>query len=176
LEFDVFPIPAKLKGMANAKTGCISLAGKEIIVALHTANVPSDEEWDEYLGFVEQALARVEGDASRVRGFAITDGGAPNAKHRGKLNAYLKDNRIHGSVVTSNPLVRGVVTALSWVNPNIRAFSPRNAENGLRQLGLANRDMEEFWNYVRMLAKSMPQIITLEAIEVELAHKQRASA
>lgn len=102
----------------------------DIIVVIHGPRPPSDEEAHEYL------TAFKSRDISRLRCLIFTEGGAPTAAQRKRLNELLGGRAFPTAVVTNLPLVRGVVTALSWFNPKIRAFTPEAAEEAFRYLGI----------------------------------------
>lgn len=90
-----------------------------IIVAVHSSENPTNEEWDEYLVAGGQAL-----DAhGSIRSLAYSQGGGPNSLQRSKTNDLFKDRPQRVAVMLNSALTRGVVTALSWFNPAIKAFN-----------------------------------------------------
>lgn len=90
-----------------------------VFVAVHTKDNPSDEEWSGYVDFGRKHMGRY------TSSLVVSEGGGPNATQRGAMNDLLEANHFKGkvSVVTLNRLVRGIVTAISWFNPNIKAFT-----------------------------------------------------
>jgi hypothetical protein len=114
---------------------------RAIVVALHGRAFPTDAEWEEYLAIVRVVMAQYGGAVGKMRGLAITDGGAPTSRHRALLVDLLRGERAVGSVVTSSRLALGVGRALSWIHPDIKAFSPRDYPRALRHIGLP----EEEW-------------------------------
>jgi hypothetical protein len=79
------------------------------------------------------------GGFSKARVLVVTDGGGPDVVMRGELQAFFKK---HGhspktAVVTTSVLSRGIVTAVNWFNPNIKAFAPVHFPAALDHLGLA---------------------------------------
>jgi hypothetical protein len=91
------------------------------VVYVHTEESPSDEDWDLALRFYEAA------DASRLRTLVYTDGAAPNAAQRSRLNTVLGSNKQQPSaVLTPSLLARTAATAIGWFNPNFRVFGPRD--------------------------------------------------
>lgn len=90
-----------------------------VLVAVHTKDNPTDEEWSGYVDFGRKQMGKY------TSSLVISEGGGPNATQRGAMNDLLEANGFKGkvSVVTLNRLVRGIVTALSWFNPNVKAFT-----------------------------------------------------
>jgi hypothetical protein len=92
---------------------------QSVLVAVHTKDNPSEEEWNGYVEFGRKHMG------AYTSSLIISEGGGPNATQRGAMNDLLEANHFKGkvSVVTLNRLVRGIVTAISWFNPNIKAFT-----------------------------------------------------
>lgn len=105
---------------------------------LHTAENPSTELWNEGMERIAEVKKKLGGDPSKVRTLAISDGGSPNAFQRNQLFIDLLEgkSKVAGvSTQLSNGLLRGVATAIAWLNPNFRAFGPD-------QFGLALEHLE----------------------------------
>lgn len=92
---------------------------QSLLVAVHTKDNPTEEEWDAYVEFGRKHMGNY------TSSLVVSEGGGPNAAQRGMMNDLLEANHFTGkvSVVTLNRLVRGIVTAISWFNPNIKAFT-----------------------------------------------------
>lgn len=92
---------------------------QSVLVAVHTKDNPTDEEWSGYVEFGRRHMG------AYTSSLVVSEGGGPNATQRGAMNDLLEANDFKGkvSVVTLNRLVRGIVTAISWFNPNIKAFT-----------------------------------------------------
>ena len=116
-----------------------------VIVALHTANPPSEAEWAAYIAAVKTV------DLREIRAIAFTDGGAPNSAQRKALNEALKNRACPGVVVSASTMVRSVVTALSWFNPLVKAFSPDRAADAYRYLNLTPAEIQAVREQVRVL-------------------------
>lgn len=108
-----------------------------VLIAVHPASDPSDEDWAAYVQFCKQL------PKSCRKTLAMTKGGGPNPKQRKVLQEeYLKHfvhdkaNPMKVAVITDSPLLRGVVTALNWFNPNTVAFAPSALEEAFRYLGV----------------------------------------
>ena len=112
-----------MRNMASAAVGNLG-------IAVFTANSPTDEEWREMIALVKKA------DLAKFRGISFSDGGAPNSAQRKLMNDCTQEFPVPSVVVTSNTLVRGVVTAMSWFNKNMRSFSPDQIDDALRHLNV----------------------------------------
>jgi len=121
----------------------------DLVIVAHTANPPTEEESRAYLNAFR---AR---DLSRLRCLAFTDGGAPSAAHRRELNEILRGRAFPTAVVSSVPVVRGVVTALSWFNSKIKAFAPEDAEQAFVYLGIPQSDYAKVWVEIRKLSTEL---------------------
>jgi hypothetical protein len=113
-------------------TMAFSIYRRSVFLVVHAKDNPNDEEWEAYVAFSKANLGNFTST------LIITEGGGPNTVQRGTLNDMLEANNFKGkiSVVTLNRLVRGIVTALSWFNPNIKAFSTLQIPAALEYLGV----------------------------------------
>lgn len=119
---------------------CVPNAELAVVLSLHNKEMPSCEAWDEYLEVLVEAVGR-KGGARFIRALSISDGGGPSARQREQLNALMR--RFTGgrgcvAIVTADPIVRGMVKALSWVNPQARAFAPRQLSSAIDYLGVTD--------------------------------------
>jgi hypothetical protein len=106
------------------------------VVFLHTSRAPTPEEWAQSMELFARTVAT--GSFSKLRILVVTDGGGPDVVMRGELQAFFKT---HGhspktAVITTSVVVRGIVTAVSWFNPNIKALAPIHFGAALEHLGL----------------------------------------
>jgi hypothetical protein len=133
-----------------------------VVVWLHTTEDPSAELWAAALQKIAVVTEEL-GDLSKLFSFALTDGGAPNAEQRRSLFTELLKGEVKSAVVTtvlSNPIKRGIATALLWLNPNFRAFSPLQFSQALDHLGLQKYKSELLDSFDKMQAE-LPPIMTL---------------
>jgi len=107
----------------------IATRSDAVIVYVHTAEAPSDVEWDLAMRFFEAA------DLKYLRVLVYTDGAAPNASQRARLNGLLGSNKLPMAVLTPSVLARAAGTAISWFNPNLRIFGPDDYEAAFKHLG-----------------------------------------
>ncbi len=134
-----------VEGSAVATNMAFGTVGN-VIVALHTASPPSQEEWSAYI----QAVKRL--DLTKIIAIAFSDGGGPNSAQRKQLNETLKGRARPSVVLTGNAFVRSVVTTLAWFNPMLKAFSPERAPEAFDYLKLTRAESEAVRAQVRLLA------------------------
>jgi hypothetical protein len=108
----------------------VNISLGEVMLVAHTSRAPTDVEWERYLGAMRGH------DVERMRSLVFTDGGAPNMAQRGRLNDTLDGKTSTGAVISASALVRGVVTALRWFNPKLKAFSPTEVPQALTYLDI----------------------------------------
>jgi hypothetical protein len=109
----------------------------DLVVVVHRANTaPDPGEWSSYCEHVHGPWRR----RGEMRTLVLAQSAAtpPNAKQRAEYNkdCVTADHRVaimhDGSV-----LVGAVLTAMSWFNPNMRAFPVHALSEALHYLGLA---------------------------------------
>ena len=85
------------------------------LIVLHTAQAPDAEEWRNCIAAGEAAAATARGT---LHAFVITDGGGPDSKQRKELAKAIAGLGVHLSahVFTNSARVRGISTALRWMN------------------------------------------------------------
>src|SRR4051812_47183159 len=102
-----------------------------ITICVHTTQAPSDAEWGELVNAVKGFK-----DISKVKSLIVTHGGAPSSTQRRLLNDLLQGRASLCAVVSSSSMVRGVVTALNWFNPQVKTFEPSSMDEAFRYLKL----------------------------------------
>jgi hypothetical protein len=111
-----------------AKTMVFAECGGVLLCA-HTAEDPRPDEWEAYVDY----CLRIPNCAKTL---VVTDGGGPNAAQRKVLqDRYLSKQRANHkqylvAVLTDSALVRGIVKALNWFNPDANSF-PYNGGQGV---------------------------------------------
>src|SRR5689334_9616515 len=102
-------------------TGIVTLpTGRDLNVVLHTQAPPSGREWSAYI----DQLRDYGPGRHELLGIVFSDGGGPDSAQRAEMLAVFGGQMPRTAIISSNPLVRGVMTALSWFNANVKAFSP----------------------------------------------------
>lgn len=88
------------------------------VVMLHGTGAPPTEAWRDYL------LQLRDKDLTKMGLLCFTNGGAPDATQRQELNQVIAGRYYARAIVHRSALVRGVVLAVSWFAPGVKAFSP----------------------------------------------------
>ena len=99
----------------------------------HRAQQVSDREWKEMLDDLGEYLS----SNKVLRTLVKTDNAGPNPKQRNALNELmlLKGASSRTAVMSTSILVRGIVTALSWMRTqDIRSFGDEDYAGALRFL------------------------------------------
>ena len=101
-----------------------------VVYVRHRALLVDDAEWDEFVCTVDAHLSA----GGSLKLLVLTDNAGPNVIQRGQLNDLLtsKGATLRIAVLSKSMVVRGIVTALSWMGTmRIRAFSPRDFKGAL---------------------------------------------
>jgi hypothetical protein len=125
----------------EAVIGRIAHPNLLVVLWLHTAVNPGDEEWDRACSQIVEWRRAHGSDTGRLRQLVISDGGAPNARQRSRSRVLQAGQPTKIAVVTTvlaNPIKRGVATALTWVNPSFRFYEPAGIAKALQYLDIAN--------------------------------------
>jgi hypothetical protein len=115
------------------------ITGREVYVYVNSTKfAPSESEWDEYIDFLRKSLK--PGTPTVV--FVLADGPPPTAVQRKKMSEVGEPmgKSLRVALFTTSAMVRGVVTALSWVGINQVAYSPDKLETALTELGVTGAD------------------------------------
>jgi hypothetical protein len=157
--------------MKNCVTRMLKL-DYTIILWLHTEEPTSDAEWAAGMELVRAHDVASHGDMERLRFFVITDGGSPTTKMRQDWKVVL-DGRKHKAAILMNmnsAIMRGIVTAASWFNPDVKAFAPSELAKALNHVGLkledADRILAEMHDMQREL-KTVKALIEVAAVRRE---------
>src|SRR5262249_27181347 len=103
------PIDTKQTG-GDRKGDMVDPVRGDLFVVVHRAKPPTDEEWTDYLESWRPL------DMGNMRTLVFTDGGGPNPAQRKAATEALGGKSSLTAVVSSSPLIRGIVTALGWFN------------------------------------------------------------
>src|SRR5690242_948591 len=88
-----------------------------------------DDDWDRILEFYRQLVS-----VNVTRCVVYTDGSAPSAAQRGKLQAMLGKVKITFAVLTPSAWARAVGAAISWLVPNVAMFKPTELDKAFEHL------------------------------------------
>lgn len=141
----------------------MSRGGFDVAVCLHTASPVPRLEWDALVQQLQTLAKDTQTASQRVRMLVVTDGGAPDARQRSQLGQLFRGRPIVTAVVVpgmSQPLKRGLMTALTWFNPSMAFFVPSQLEAALRHIGL-ERERSALWTTLTELQRKLPAVRTL---------------
>jgi hypothetical protein len=136
-----------------------------VFIWLHTENDPTTDEWNAAFDWMDAQRAKetVSTSLDDIRSLVISDGGAPGGVQRARMG---RDYPCKASVITtvlSNPIKRGIATALSWINPKFLFCEPTEAERALAHLDLAEQ-WPVLWPAFVELQSSLPANQTLSSV------------
>jgi hypothetical protein len=123
-------------------------------VAVHGESSPSDAEWKEYTEAVRVELEKGL-DPAAMRTLVFSDGGGPSAAQRKRINDILNGRTTPVALVSSSGMMRGVVTALQWFNPEMRTFSPDEVVDALKFLKVPESQYELIWKETQKLVLTL---------------------
>jgi len=154
---------------SELSTSVIELRRLVVVVMLHTEVDPTAGDWDRAMTHLTELRRARKVTVDRMRQIVVSDGGAPNALQRNRFLRNVYDGLPHKlavvtSVLPSNPVKRGIATALSWTNPAIRFYEPEEFLEALGYLDLAG-DGEAIWCEYQKLQALLVPVDTLRRIE-----------
>lgn len=104
-----------------------------ICVVVHSAEEPTDLEWDTYL-----AQMRKLPGVREVRVLIRSWGGGPTSLQRRKLQSQVGDRPPPVAILTASAApMRGISTALRWFNGNVKVFEEHQLEAACSHLGFS---------------------------------------
>lgn len=121
--------------------GTKSYAARKVgntIIWVHADKPPTDAEWEAGLAFFKDAP-----DPSRLSAIIYTEGGAPNAAQRARLNAVLGDAKVKIGMLTASIAARAAGVAVRWFNPELSIFEPDEVDAALDHIQLPPEQRSE---------------------------------
>jgi hypothetical protein len=83
---------------------------------------------------------------------------------REALNKVLLGRPLRIAAVTDSIVGRGVVTAISWFNPQIRACSPSKPKDVFTHLGLSAEESKRAIEALTAISRLMPGVVSLSTL------------
>lgn len=136
-----------------------------LVICLHTSEDPPGPEWQQALGELKALLSALP-DTRHVRMLVVTGGGGPDAKQRAQLRDVWADRDIKVAVIIpglGNSLKRGLMTALSWLNPAMAFFTPDQLRQALAHLEQEDAS-DAVWKELCALQRNLQEVTTLQRI------------
>jgi hypothetical protein len=154
----------------------VKLRSLHVALCLQTERDPSVAEWSSGCQAFRELRKQCGDNTASLRTLIISDGGAPNTLQRAEFfQAAL--GGLHPTAVISislsNPVKRGIATAISWLNPHFRAFEPQRWSDAFGYLDLS-RHFDAVWGEFAKLQQRLPRNLTLRSITV--ARRVRSAA
>ncbi len=108
---------------------------RRLVILVHSKDAPSDAEWKVYTDDMRKWCQQIRGI------LVLSEGGGPNGVQRGELEAALGNDTFKAktAVVTLSRIARGIVTAISWFSPTIKAFSTLQIPSALEYLEIPTK-------------------------------------
>jgi len=110
----------------------------DIVIGVHTDEPPDDTDWSAWIDASRRALDGF----GIVRGLVYSMGGNPTSKQRSEINDLFRDRPQRVAVMLDSRIARGAVTALSWFNPQIKAFDHTQFDDACMHLGIRGDQRE----------------------------------
>ena len=107
----------------------------DVMVNVNTAGNMGDELWSEF-------VAELGADDYKVYIGASLGILEVSAAQRKDAAAALRNNGVAVAIITDDVLVRGVVTAVSWLGANVKSFAWKDIERALVRLGVGGQKDE----------------------------------
>jgi hypothetical protein len=134
-----------------------------VVTWLHDAIDPTHAEWqvgfDQVLSYQKQARC----ETSQLVMLVVTDGGAPGAVERTYMAEHIRVPSAVITTVLTNPIKRGIATAIGWTNPRFLFTEPKQWQRALDHLEVGAHGAG-LWSGYGELQKRMPLNHTLELI------------
>jgi hypothetical protein len=121
-----------------------------LVVTVHTAEVPSDEDWDAYMAGVHDYLPLED-----QRVLVVSAGGGPNGKQRKMMVDALNGAKVPVAIITNSFLMRGAGIAVSWFNPSLKVLGPDELDAAVEYLGLTTWERVESARTLKQLEKGL---------------------
>jgi hypothetical protein len=120
------------------------------VVVVHNALPPISSEWNH---MIEVYKGHPSPDVLRC--LVFTEGGSPTAAQRADLTSALPNRKMMVSVVTQSVLARAAGTAIAWLVPGLRIFSPNDFEKALDHIGAVGVDRRILRDAVDQLRREL---------------------
>lgn len=124
---------------------------KRLLILVHTKDAPENDEWKEYVNSARQWRKDIQAF------LVVSDGGGPNTMQRAELDEAIDIEHHPGktAVVTVSRIARGIVTAISWFSPGIKAFGTNQMQQAIEYLGMSPAEVDSVVTEVNRLKKSL---------------------
>lgn len=136
--------------MTNLASAFWQDGSSALLIGVHSALTPSDDEWDRYCSWIPGLMSHPNPGC-----VVLTDGGAPSSAQRERLRRVLAPSSCWTTVITDKALVRGVVTAIRWFNPKVCAFAPWEFREAFKFVGVSGGQVQSVCDALCELDKQL---------------------
>lgn len=128
-----------MKSVESARRNLVFevLKKPRVIVSCQNAEFPTDAEWDNWL----LAVMNLEREVTSIRLLILSEGGHPSRDQVERVRAVNHSNP-PVSIISPSRAYRFLAAALTFLNPAIRCYGPRERGNAYAHLGIAASDRE----------------------------------
>jgi hypothetical protein len=119
-----------------------------VLLALNAREFPTDAEWNHYLSLGRRIIDETPAGGD-LYGLAFSDGGGPTAAQRRAVVALVGDRKLHGALVTTSRLARGIGAIFNFLQPDFRIFAPRDLRRALAQVRVPDAEVPALMAAVR---------------------------
>jgi len=128
-----------------------------LVVTVHTAEAPSDEDWNEYMSGVDGFLPLED-----QRVLVVSAGGGPNAMQRKLMTDALQGAKVPVAILTNSWLMRGAGIAVRWFNPGLKIYAPHALESAFEHLRLTSWERIESALLIQRFQRQLDIAVTDE--------------
>ncbi len=119
-----------------------------LMLAVFGEDSPDDKEWKVYMKVMEKL--QIE---DRI--LILSAGGGPGLMQRRELEQLTRGHKGRVAVVTVSRAARGIVTALSWFDRNIKAFDPKQVTEAFKFLDVKAYETRGILRRARAMADTL---------------------
>lgn len=140
-------------------------ANVRLVICLHTEVDPPALEWEHVLRQLSALISSAPA-TQPLRMLVVTGGGGPDSRQRAQLREVWGDRAIKVALLVpglGNPIKRGLVTALNWINPALSVYTPEKFRDALEYLDLQH-ELPSVWHELAVLQDKLAPVQTLSSI------------
>jgi hypothetical protein len=147
------------------------LVRDDLMLFLAGNGAPSESEWNEYIGVLTDAAARLRPINKPIRFICFVDDSPPNAMQRAAVIEALGGLSSKTAVVTTSVLARNVITVFSWLGLSVKGFAPTSLDAGAAYLDLPPAYLEQAVDAARVLVPTVAGgVSSFSAVERARGH------
>jgi hypothetical protein len=113
----------------------------DVIVTVHHPSFPpNSRDWTQHAQVCDETINDTGMGVTLCYSLVFTDGPGPNAMQRKEVADIVRAGKLQtrSAAVSSSMLVRGIVTATSWLGVPVRAFNPTDWHAAFAFAGLTS--------------------------------------